>query len=395
MGLERHDGLCVVSDVSSCAVERHRFRSLDGLRGLLALAVVIHHCMLTANPPASFRANPLLWVATYTPLHLFWAGTESVFAFFVLSGFVLVMPWVDGRGITWRSYYPQRLLRLYLPIIGAGILAYTIWLVFPRTPGGGLDAWAAMHAGTYGFTDFLKDLAILRGTSEQLDAPFWSLIWEVVFSLALPVAVLLVRRVPRALSGLVAAGLLYLTWWAQHRWGDAGGVHQLTFAGVVTFLPIFGVGVVMAMNRDLVRRAVLVATATVPSTLLVWAAVLVAFLWRFLRLPSELWPTAPVIGAACLVALFAYSGSGCRLGTARVTAWLGARSFSIYLTHFPIVMTFAFALRSGQPWIVLVTALPVSLAVATLFHRWVERPAHELSRTVGAVLRLRPSEIPA
>lgn len=374
-------------------MDRRRLSSLTGLRGLLALGVVINHCMLTANPTA-LGAFSVRWLVDYMPIHI-WVGTERVFAFFVLSGFVLVLPWLDGRPIPWRSYYPQRLLRLYLPTIGACIFAYAILLGFPRTPGAGIDAWTAMHAGTLSLADFLKDLTILRGTSEQLDAPFWTVIWELVFSMSLPVVVLFARRGSRSVSALVAAALLFLTWWTQQRWGDAGGVHELTLPGLVTFLPIFGVGVVMAMNRDVVRSAVRLAMATVPSTVLVWAAVLVLFVWQSLGLPSELWPTAPVLGAACLVALFAYSDSGAWLGTTRLTSWLGVRSFSIYLTHFPIVLTLAFALRTSQPWIVLVTALPASLAVAAVFHRWVERPAHQLSRTVGQALSLQLSSVPA
>jgi len=76
-----------------------RIDSLDGLRGLAALVVVVHHVM-HANGSLDFatgldgRAQGS-WVVrtlTFTPLHIVWAGTEAVLVFFVLSGLVLAMP---------------------------------------------------------------------------------------------------------------------------------------------------------------------------------------------------------------------------------------------------------------------------------------------------------------
>lgn len=76
-----------------------RVRALDGIRGLAAVVVVVHHTFLVspllANPyqnPYDVRPGTIAWWATYTPLHLFWDGTEAVFVFFVLSGFVLSLP---------------------------------------------------------------------------------------------------------------------------------------------------------------------------------------------------------------------------------------------------------------------------------------------------------------
>jgi uncharacterized membrane protein len=75
-----------------------RVRSLDGLRGVAALIVVVHHALLTSPTLArvNYGAVPgsvhgFLWWMTYTPLHLIWAGPEAVFVFFVLSGFVLFL----------------------------------------------------------------------------------------------------------------------------------------------------------------------------------------------------------------------------------------------------------------------------------------------------------------
>src|SRR5205814_1190229 len=101
-----------------------RARGLDGLRGLAALVVVVHHCLLTsptlarAYLPGHRALGPGAAALTYSPLHLFWAGSEAVIVFFVLSGFVLTLA-VSGDRADWLRYYPRRMLRLYVPVVGS------------------------------------------------------------------------------------------------------------------------------------------------------------------------------------------------------------------------------------------------------------------------------------
>jgi peptidoglycan/LPS O-acetylase OafA/YrhL len=77
-----------------------RVTSLDGLRGLAAVVVLVHHALLAAPVFAAAyyggsvadRVGGMAWAFIYTPLHLIWAGTEAVYLFFVLSGVVLTFP---------------------------------------------------------------------------------------------------------------------------------------------------------------------------------------------------------------------------------------------------------------------------------------------------------------
>ncbi len=99
-----------------------RFSSLDGLRGIAAVVVMIHHSMmvlpsLAAPHFTNIHVEPALswsWFAAHTPLHWFWAGREAVWVFFVLSGFVLTRWLMRTSRQSWLAYYSSRLIRLYV-----------------------------------------------------------------------------------------------------------------------------------------------------------------------------------------------------------------------------------------------------------------------------------------
>lgn len=94
-----------------------RFRSLDSLRGIAALVVVIHHCVSMAYG-ASFPA----WIR-FSPLRLLLDGKGSVLAFFALSGFVLFMALKrPGTCLHYGSFIAKRFMRL-LPPFGFAIFA--------------------------------------------------------------------------------------------------------------------------------------------------------------------------------------------------------------------------------------------------------------------------------
>ena len=122
--------------------EPGRFRSLDGLRGVAALAVVFHHLVLMTPgipnglwPQRDSATISVLWRGVTFPLHLaLSAGLEAVFVFFVLSGFVLTLPALRAGAFSWPQYYVRRVLRLGLPVLGSIALAVVLLLLVPRYP---------------------------------------------------------------------------------------------------------------------------------------------------------------------------------------------------------------------------------------------------------------------
>jgi len=349
-----------------------RYTSLDGLRGMAALVVLVHHCFLISpqlsaavdsNATGPFEA--WVWWITFTPLHLIWAGQEAVIVFFILSGFVLTMPFVRSHRPSWRAYYPKRMIRIYLPVWASLVFALLMAWMIPRVANPDLSSWVNLHDEA---PTVVADAFLLRGAG-SLNSPLWSLQWEMQFSIVLPLYVVLALRFRRAwLPCLVGLFLLV-----------AGG--NIIYSPLPLFMPMFGIGVLMAERRDVLERWGLALKFWGWAGLLGLSMVLLCSRWLFPQLPGVI--SLAAIGGALLLFAFIACRSAISLGNNSLVQWLGTRSFSLYLVHEPIVVSVVFSLHATNPFQVLVIAMPFSLLVAEIFFRLVERPSRRLAGAAG------------
>src|SRR4051794_6481330 len=154
-----------------------RFTALDGLRGLAAMVVVVPQALRT-NPAFGSLEGQLgpgdwSWWLLNTPFRLVWAGPEAVLVFFVLSGFVLTLAALRASAGFWRAYYPQRLIRLYLPVWGALVATLVLAWAIPRNAAIGDSVWLASSDVAATRRTLLKDFTLTNPS--LLDGPLWSL----------------------------------------------------------------------------------------------------------------------------------------------------------------------------------------------------------------------------
>jgi peptidoglycan/LPS O-acetylase OafA/YrhL len=359
---------------------RHRFASLDGLRGVAALIVVLHHALLIV-PVLTLpyfgdysTVGGFSGLLLYSPLHLAWAGTEAVFVFFVLSGFVLSYAARDVVGFPWAAYYPSRFVRLYLPVIAAIVFAWITILLVPRVPGPA-SVWVTARPSDYTLVTALQDAVLVNGTTGTV-TPLWSLQWEVLFSIVLPLTIVLARG--RLLWLTITASLLVSTL------GFYTGVLALAY------IPMFVIGAAVAMRWPDVRRLGDRLSAARLGNLY-WALLVVVAL----ALMLSFWILAPalhsttlsvatrpliVLGATILVVAVALWAPLRSLFSIRPIQWLGRISFSLYLVHEPVVVAVAHLL-DGSRWGIPIS-IAVSIVVAAGFYAVVERPSHRLAQRI-------------
>ena len=123
-----------------------RLQQLDSLRGLAACSVVL--CHATNVLPAVYDDPRRLWWLTETPLALLRAGHAAVVFFFVLSGYVLVLPFLKGP-VSYPSFVVRRLCRIWIPYVTAMIAAVGCAMWFHPSPVSGLSHWANRPIGVH------------------------------------------------------------------------------------------------------------------------------------------------------------------------------------------------------------------------------------------------------
>lgn len=362
-----------------------RIGALDGLRGVAALVVLFHH-MLLLNPalsdvdlvPGTPHPTPgtLGWFAAMMPA----LAGEAILVFFVLSGLVVTLPALRA-GFDWLAYFPRRIVRLLLPVLASLILAFVLAVLTPQDPATAGSGWAA----AFSFAD--PNPFLILGGSElfegntALNSSLWTLRYELLFSILLPVYVVIGIATRRWWLGVAFLGMV-----AVALAGHVG-------SRVWVFLPVFLLGTLIAASLPALRDRVHRMSRTRANVAGVACLLLIVGLLTA-RAPGVAWmPTGPVldeiagtlsiVSAGLLVfAVVLWRPLGWLLEL-RPIRWLGRISFSLYLVQAPIVLS-TNAVLISSPWYVrALIALPITLVVAELFTRFVEAPAHRWSKTVG------------
>lgn len=366
---------------------RGRIKSLDGLRGFAAVVVLLNHALLIfpgfadayqapgTTPPGSLES----WL-TASPLVGFWAGTEAVRIFFILSGFVLALPLLRPAQINWKSWYPRRLVRLYVPTWAAVAVALTLLSLVPRVRDDAASSWINDHAREMGPDEFIGPFTLLFGETGWLLSPLWSLKWEVVFSLALPLYFWVIHRTRR--FPMLQVSLLALTSLA----GYALGIDALKY------MPFFGFGIVLSQYIDHIGHLTRAWSRAKWAGLTVVAVVLLPAQHYRGWLPADIVGSRTLdvlqailflpaaVAAIAVVIICGWSPAAKKVLSLPAAQWLGSRSFSLYLIHETLVVSAAVTFGPGNLWLALPVILAVSLVAAELFFRCVERPSHRLSQ---------------
>jgi peptidoglycan/LPS O-acetylase OafA/YrhL len=155
---------------------------LESLRGLAAIIVAVHHSLLFLRPlPEDER--------TVRVIHAFFYGHGAVICFFVLSGFVLGESLRRNACDGWKGYAEfmlRRCFRILPAFLFAIFFCFTLMMFFGMAK---ITSPAATeyYSSQYNFAVSLKSLlSNLLLLDVGLDNVVWSLVPELLASLALP-----------------------------------------------------------------------------------------------------------------------------------------------------------------------------------------------------------------
>lgn len=327
------------------ALSANAVATMDWLRGLAALAVLIGHARgLFMQDFAQLNRPSVLWKAFYFGTAL---GHEAVIIFFILSGFLVgttVLTRIAERRWDLKEYLSRRLTRLYVVLIPGLVLTWA-W----DGLGIGLFGTSGIYGGhidarhltlpnvnlTHSWDHFLGNLVFLQHLFIQpygSNGPLWSLPYEFWSYLLFPLLVQAGRREVSTTRRLVLAltcvcliacggwklGLYFSIWLlgaAVGLWWRASDFEAPRWAPLA-FSVLVG-GALVLSNVSKWHRTILdVALALVTAGLL-----------------------------ACVLARPVTRAAGGRV-SGQMAAVLASFSYTLYVVHYP-VLTFLFAASMG------------------------------------------------
>jgi peptidoglycan/LPS O-acetylase OafA/YrhL len=400
---------------------------LDGLRAIACLAVLSYHISMFVRiyhlwSPSGRLQTLFAIVANF--------GVSGVFLFFILSGFLLFLPFAktllfDGQWSSISRFYLRRFFRI-LP--GYYMVLFLVILFFHPEflrPDYRSQLW------------LLLTFRMSKALSDQVDGPFWTLAIEFQFYMLLPfitgIFALIVRRgglrwrlikLSFCLLTLLAWGLLTRYWSLVIPATPVSDVPQhilqvlkpYYYGDRGKYLECFAVGMLIAMIYSYTQNAtrgehlrrilqkwssgIFLVGLLILAYLAIWLY-FYAIIWQsnplfafmstdvgFMNLMYETW--SPVLYSIC----YGFCMLGLLYSVKRlkhpfespVLRWIGLISFSLYMWHIPLLSLYmSNTLPLFQGWkysikcvSILAWVFFVIFPISLVFYRWIEMPGMRL-----------------
>jgi peptidoglycan/LPS O-acetylase OafA/YrhL len=164
---------------------KERFHFLDGIRGIASFLIVLHHSVTSAIA-RFFVSHGCPWLATLVT----YFTQSGVVLFFVLSGVVLLRPYLRGqRQFKTGEYFYRRIRRIYPPFFVALLFGYLVAVIIksgPETYYSSLQLWKWTSTS---WQELLRQSFIINYAGIYYNLAWWSLQVEVIFYFLVPLLV--------------------------------------------------------------------------------------------------------------------------------------------------------------------------------------------------------------
>ncbi len=348
-------------------------KELDSLRGLASLSVVLYHSTTLLGIGA---AVPFLY---FSPLQVLLAGHQAVIFFFLLSGFVLALPYISGRPHNYRTFLIRRFCRLYPPYIAAIAFGLVMRVLFHRIRVNSL--WT----GQISWLPILHQVLMIDQFHQKyFDPVIWSLVMEMRIALIFPLLIWFVLRANWRWN-LLTGFLLSACGIVLHLRYQSNVDFFTNYFDTAHYALMFIAGALLAKHR--IGLTEFLRTRATTTKVVAGAVAFVLYTWG--NSISWTWGLAGdlisdwfTMFAACYFLLAALSSARFQeFLRMRPLVFIGHISYSLYLVHLVVLLTLMNLLvHEVPPYLILAGTVALSLGVATLGYRYLERPSIWLGR---------------
>lgn len=341
---------------------------LDGLRAISVLAVIAYH------------------------LNLKWAqgGLLGVGIFFVISGYLItdqiIHEWKTYQRLSLLNFWIRRARRL-LPAMGCMLLLVAVWLLLvdpsrlPALKGAFLSSlfyvnnwWLIFHKVSY-FESFGPASPVGHLWSLSIEEQFY-VIWPLILVFGIKIThrrgkLLLLILVCAAASALAMA-MIYVP----------GTDPSRVYYGTDTraFALLVGAALAVVWPSQKLSESISSGARSVLDIIGgLGMLVLMVLIYRTNEFDDSLYQGGLLLTSfmtAVLIAVLAHPASLLgRLMGWRPLRWLGVRSYSLYIWHYPvIILTNPDVNTDGPDVLLIIFQLALSLSLAALSYKFVEEP---------------------
>lgn len=367
--------------------KRRYITGLDGIRAIAVIMVLAYHLKLA----------------------LFKSGFLGVTVFFVLSGYLItgiLISEVEEEGtIDLKNFWLRRIRRLVPAVMSMAVVIIFVSAVVNRVIfTKGCKDFLASVLGFNNWWQIFNKVSYFEAAG--VPSPFthcWSLAIETQFYLIYPLILLGTYKLVKSR-------------------GEGRAKRGLLFAGVTLLLALISV-ILMIVLFDPQQDASRVYYGTDTRAFSLLFGALLAILWEYRMVPrrlsasvnmvlgsvsfavlivmtiaingsSNFWYRGGQFVETILTVLVIYTVSGRKTWLSRflsnpVLKWIGDRSYSIYLWHYPIILLISKGIKASW-WITLIEIV-LSVVLAELSYRFIETPIrHGIIGEYLNILRSRP-----
>ena len=367
--------------------KRRYITGLDGIRAIAVIMVLAYHLKLA----------------------LFKSGFLGVTVFFVLSGYLItgiLISEVEEEGtIDLKNFWLRRIRRLVPAVMSMAVVIIFVSAVVNRVIfTKGCKDFLASVLGFNNWWQIFNKVSYFEAAG--VPSPFthcWSLAIETQFYLIYPLILLGIYKLVKSR-------------------GEGRANRGLLFAGVTLLLALISV-ILMIVLFDPQQDASRVYYGTDTRAFSLLFGALLAILWEYRMVPrrlsasvnmvlgsvsfavllvmtiaingsSNFWYRGGQFVGTILTVLVIYTVSGRKTWLSRflsnpVLKWIGDRSYSIYLWHYPIILLISKGIKASW-WITLIEIV-LSVVLAELSYRFIETPIrHGIIGEYLNILRSRP-----
>lgn len=367
-----------------------RYVELDSLRGIAALCVIFSHFVFVMSEIPGW-----VQMVNVSPLRFLKGGHEAVIFFFVLSGFVLSLPFLNDNKPKYFKYLTARIFRIYVPYISILIMSLLLYYVTFSSAMVNNHWWSTPIT----ISEFFRQLLLVPEFNDSAINPVvWSLTQEMRISIIFPLIIMAVIKFRWFINIAIGIFLSVLALALNHFFPSTY-LNPISTNYFYTFhyVGMFIVGSLLALNKNRIINFVRSSSRVTKYLIFLTGILFYSYSGGLDKALKKVFPADQSLPWMNLFADWSITiGVGLIIVSAlsitklssvlklKPLTFLGDISYSLYLIHAVILLSFIHLFqKSISLWQLELLVLIVVIPLAYICYLFIELPSKKIGKKIS------------